>query len=228
MNLNVLDWDKDENERSNHDKSLNALTKLLREEITDIDTILINDQPTWNIDDNPKLLDHIYSNKPQKIINVESSSKSFSDHMIQSFIRIAKQMIAGPKYKTNRDLKKYDKEQLNENIINNEKYLETLISNDTEEIANNIQKILVEELNKNCPIKTIQIGKKRNKHISKETVDLINKRNELQKTAKTTRNKDDIEAARKVRNLVNERIAKDTYKNNYRIFKEIEMNDINS
>ena len=228
MNLNVLDWDKDEKDRSNHDKSLNSLTNLLRKEITEIDTVLINEVPTWNIDNNPKLLDHIYSNKPQKIINVESNSNTFSDHTIQVFKRIAKQMIAGPKYKTSRDLKNYDKEQLNENIINNEKYIETLESNDTEEIAKNIQKIIVEELDKNCPIKTIQIGKKRNRHISKETVELIDKRNKLQKTAKITKDKHDAEAARVARNAVNERIAKENYSNNYKIFKQVENNDINS
>ena len=92
INLNSLEWHRDVNDRTPHDRSL------AKQEILEHETTKLNNAPTWNLLTNPKCLDRMYVNKPQTIEHFSTVESIYSDHTIQILIREGKIKKSGPPY----------------------------------------------------------------------------------------------------------------------------------
>ena len=85
-----------------------------------------------------KILDHIYVNKINKIKNIQVSEDSFSDHSILSISRSMNINDIEETLILVRNFKNIDKYKLENDIFNNNKYIETLNENDSNILAKNI------------------------------------------------------------------------------------------
>lgn len=161
INLNSIDWNKEVQERTDHDKSLDKLVVMLKEEILNKDTIKLNKEPTWNIVNNPKCIDHMYTNNPQKIKHFTTEEHIDVDHTIQILIREGQIESQGPMYIKTRKMKDFNNNDFMKRITEHPQYIEALTDKDPDEIAIKTQKILTEILDEIAPIKKIQIRQKR-------------------------------------------------------------------
>ena len=57
-----------------------------------------------------KCLDHLYSNQPAKLSEVQAEFTGMSDHKIIKVNRYSKSLKENPRYVTKRSFKKFDKE----------------------------------------------------------------------------------------------------------------------
>ena len=100
-----------------------------------------------------KILDHIYSNKTNKIKNVIIKDDSYSDHSILIVIRSMKINNVEENLFLSRNTKDLDFYQLENNIYKNPKYNDTLNETNTNLSAENIINIILDEDNIIAPQK---------------------------------------------------------------------------
>ena len=174
-------------------------------------------------------LDHIYSSRPTKIRKIKVIKISSSDHDLIKCERMTNDGYA-PEKITVRTFKNFDKEEYirdleeqNWDEFNNEK--------DINKSTNLLTRILVETLDKHAP-KVSFIPQHKNKPwLSNETKEAMKERDNAHEKCKKTKEKEDTERWRKLRNRVVGLLAKDKRRKEevhtkandaWRLVKEIE------
>ena len=161
ININTLNWDTPQNDPNPTNQTKVTMSKLLKEEILQKGSKIINTKPTRNDDtpnQNPSCIDVMITNRPDKI-TYHNSLPGFSDHKVQIMIRKTTEIISQVKYLKTRDYSNYSNLRYRDKILNHYLYLPTLYENDTEIITKNIQEIITNSLNSEAPEKTIKIKK---------------------------------------------------------------------
>ena len=103
---------------------------------------------------NNYILDVIYTNKPEKIINYKIGiNNKGSNHLPVIVTRTVKKFIDIQNYKTYRDYTNYNSEQIHYNIIMDERHVKILQSNDVNEATDRSISMLNDAIETSAPIK---------------------------------------------------------------------------
>ena len=161
LNLNCRRWNVQTKDMNNYDRVQKPMSSSLQERILDKGTLLLNETtPTWNRNHPlavPSVLDLMFTNRREKLINHQSGISSFSDHSLQILTRSSKEIITTPEFIRMRSYKEFDVNQYRENIVNHQFYIETFYEKEPDIITANIQQIVQESLDPLAKIKKLKI-----------------------------------------------------------------------
>ena len=150
-------------------------------------------------------LDHLYSNKPDKLSSIQTYFTGMSDHKLLKVIRYSKSFKHNPRYVRKRSFKNFDenefKEKLGESNLN-----EVLGCTD---FIMQQKCLLTDILDVLAPVKTIQIRSNYVPGISETTKLLQNERNLAQEKAAETGNPEDWRMYKSLRNQTTARMRAD-------------------
>ena len=150
-------------------------------------------------------LDHYYSNKPEKLSPVQKHHLGGSDHMMISAVRHSKTIRSSPKYIRKRSFKNFDP-QLFVATVQQVSWLDVYLCNDVDEAVELFSNKITEILDVMAPMKTIQVRTNYSPWLSKETLELMKVRDELQKLASETKCREDWNRYKEARNKVNNKL----------------------
>ena len=210
------------NTRTDHQKSLSELADLVNIRIIDKGFVLINKEPTFNTLKSdihkPTQVDHIYSNSPSKILNTTTIHNTNSNHSAISILSSSKQQTNHQNYYIIRDYTKFDKTKFNKMIINHPKYLEALTMEDTNQLSESINDIILSVLNVLAPITRRQSSKK--KKTSKETRTKLAERDVALMRARTSGDSEDKRHYKNLRNIASAAVRKDKIPREIKLAKD--------
>ena len=153
-------------------------------------------------------LDHLYSNKPDKLSSVQTYYTGMSDHKLLKVQRFTRSFKQNPRYVTKRSFKNFDKDQFRQKLhqINLE---EVLGCTDVDKATEMLTKKLTLILDELAPIKTFQTRTQYAPWLTDETKLLKGLREEAQDRAAQTDDPDDWRIFRSIRNQVTARSRAD-------------------
>ena len=189
FNINAKIMNKSNNELTEYEKSFIPMIKMIEARLLNNGMKMITENNTRN----NTILDHVYTNKIEKIEKINIDEDSMADHHYVEIIRKMKiDQMEETKIET-RNYKIIDYEIINNNIINNNNYIRMLEEEDVNYVAENLINVINEELEAQSKMKIITIKEEKDKtnKYSEETLKLIKKKNELYKensVNKTTEN----------------------------------------
>ena len=153
-------------------------------------------------------LDHLYSNKPQKLSSVQTYLTGMSDHKLLKVIRYTKSFKHLPRYVKKRSFKNFDEEafkvQLEECILD-----EILECNDVNMAAELLVSKISVILDEMAPIKTVQVRSNFVPGLEDETKELLAERNRAHELAEESDNPDDWRQYRSLRNKATAKVRAD-------------------
>ena len=144
-------------------------------------------------------LDHLYSNKPDKLSSVQTYITGLSDHKLIKVIRFAKSFRQNPRYIRKRTFKNFDTEQFLENLENSN-LEEVLACNDDNDATELLEYKISRVLDDMAPIKTIQTRTNYVPWLSEDAKKIQKEKIDAQKKAAITDNSDDWRQFRALRN----------------------------
>ena len=150
-------------------------------------------------------LDHIYSNKPDKLSQVEAEFTGMSDHKIIKVSRFTKACQRSARYVRKRSYKNFDP-AIFCRAIQELSWWDIYESEDPNEAAYLLTNKINTILDRLAPVKTFQIRSKYAPWLSEATKDLIKKRNQAQKVAAESKNIDDWHQYKNLRNSTKSRM----------------------
>ena len=153
-------------------------------------------------------LDHLYSNKPNKLSAVQTFFTGMSDHKLIKVTRYTKSLKEVPRYVKKRTFKDFD-EKLFRERLGQYGLEEIFLYTDVDSAAELLTSKLTVILDEMAPIRKIQTRKKYVPWLSKGTKSLMKVRNEAQEKATETGNPDDWRMYRAIRNQVTARCRTD-------------------
>ena len=208
-NLDHLTWRCTDLPSSHSSIRLRSLIDVLFEKIFPLGVSQLVTGPTRFEKGQPKSgLDHLYSNKPDKLSTVQTYFTGMSDHKLLKVTRFTKSFKHLPRYVRKRTFKNFD----------DEIFLEALREANVNEVleysdANTATNLLVEKLTKIldllAPVKTIQVRSKYVPWLSDETRKLQVERNCAQERAAHTSDPEDWRHYKSLRNLTTGRVRSD-------------------
>ena len=146
-------------------------------------------------------LDHLYSNRPDKLSEVQVKS-SFSDHKLLYVVRYAQSIKKSARYVTKRSYLKFcPKDFLTE--LKAVSWWDLYQATDVSIALNILTKKLTKILDKMAPIRKIQVRTRFAPWLSSSTKEKMSHRDELQEQARQTKNPEDWNLYKKSRNKVN-------------------------
>ena len=177
------------------------IKKYINEKLINNGMKLINNEPTRFEGGIERGLDHIYSNRIEKMYKFNQSNFTSSDHSILHYYRQMKVQQSEETYILTRQWNKINYDEVNQNIINHPNYIESLSNNDSNKIANFIIQQINLNLDKQSEIRKIKIKNDKKMKYSPETIDKINEKNIIYKRYKE---KGDIEDKILLKNFTKE------------------------
>ena len=147
-------------------------------------------------------LDHLYSNRPEKLRSVTAEFMGGSDHRIIKAVRSTKSLTQCARYVRKRCYKQFNEEEFC-NRVKLIPWFELYMSDNVEQAVNlltNNLKLILDEM---APVKTIQMRTHYAPWLSKETKQLLQERNNAHKTASESGYQDDWRMFRCLRNRAN-------------------------
>ena len=153
-------------------------------------------------------LDHVYTNKIEKLSSVQTYLTGTSDHKLLKFVRFTKAIKHLPRYIQKRSFKDFDDETFVTNISNCG--LEEILQyNDVEAAADILTRKINNVLDKMAPIKKFQTRKNYVPWLKKETKMLKDERDSLHKKAVISDDPNDWRQFRAIRNKVTTKMRQD-------------------
>ena len=208
-NLDFLTWRKEDLPPHHSSVRLKSLIDALFERIFPLGVTQLVTGATRMESGQPKTgLDHLYTNRPDKMSLVQTYYTGVSDHKLLKFTRFSKSFRPRPRFIRKRMYKDFDAD----------KYIESLAASNLEEVldcidVNEASELLVNKINKvldkMAPIRTVQVRAKYAPWLSRDTKDLQTSRNNAQKTAAQTDSPEDWRIFRALRNQVTSRLRAD-------------------
>ena len=150
----------------------------------------------------PSGLDHFWTNRPEKLSQVQAQWCGGSDHKIIFATRYTTVQITKPRLVRKRSFKNFDPQKFLEAVQKISWWPVYSECFDCERAANIFTLKLNEILDEMAPIRTFQIRTKYIPWMSQSTKDLIEERNQAQRKACNTNNEEDWREYRSIRNKV--------------------------
>ena len=208
-NLDFLTWRSDNLPPNHSSVRLKSLIDALFERIFPLGVSQLVTGATRLERGQPRAgLDHLYTNKPEKLSSVQTYFTGISDHKLVKFTRFSKSFRPRPRFIRKRMFKNFD----------STKYKEALAASDLEEVlaitnVDEASELLVYKITKvldmMAPVRTVQSRANYAPWLSKATKDLQNRRNAAQRTAAQTDSPDDWREFRSLRNQVTAKLRAD-------------------
>ena len=155
----------------------------------------------------PSGLDHIYSNKPEKLSNITAHTNGGSDHKVLQVLRHAKSLQMMPRYVRKRCYKNFDAAAFQEDV-NKVKWYNVYASHDANTATELLSSMFTETLNRHAPVKTIQINKKYAPWLTESTKHMMSIRDQAHQRWSETKSQNDWETYTKLRNSTTEVLRK--------------------
>ena len=203
FNLNWLNWDSPSTSTLNSLK-IQLFDRVIPHGFAQLVTTVTR---TWKGQE-PSCLDHHYTNHPEKVSNVNAYFTGASDHKIIIATRYTKAAVEKPRFIRKRSYKDFNAEVF-VSEIRKIKWLELYLCENIELAVEIFTEKLSIILNRMAPVRVVQVRSKYAPWVSKETKDLIQLRNDLQKRASTSQSPEDWTHYREVRNQITSKIRKE-------------------
>ena len=150
-------------------------------------------------------IDHVYTNKPDKLAPVIAVNQGGSDHKLLFVTRFSKSIQRNVRYIKKRTFKKFDKEKFKEEVrklrwwdIYSCECVNTAVQLLSSKLTNILDKL--------APIKKIQVRARYVPWLSEESKALMKQRDNAQKKAASSKSPDDWRIFKGLRNRVNNRL----------------------
>ena len=202
FNLDALSWEKSEENKSNYEKTLNTMIGFMKHNLLDQNMSLMHKNITRVQGNNKSCLDITLSNQPYKMKEIKLVEDTTSDHYLTIYDRLMNVNQAEEKYIKSRVYSAIDYEKINENLINSDRYWNIFNEENTDKIAEEIVQIINEELDKQSILKKRKIQNKEKEKYSKETINLIDKKNDIYKRIKKDNNIEDIREIKNIKVII--------------------------
>ena len=191
MNLNFLDFQNDDIQPNTHSARLRPLVTALLDRIVPhgFSQLITGVTRIWPGQD-PSLLDHHWTNRPDKVSSSQAFFQGGSDHKIIFSVRHTKKVVSKPRIIKKRCFKNFEPENFVE-AIQNITWFEVYMTEDVEVAVEMVTRKLTAILDIMAPVKTIQTRGKYAPWLSEATKKKIQTRNEAQKKASQTNLKGD-------------------------------------
>ena len=174
INLNVLAFNKNNNDKTAHERSLSNMYESFKQLINKHN---LNSYNTTKPTRNDTLLNIIYFNKPEKILYKKIiENKEGSDHSPVIIARAFMNEINNQQYILYRNYKNYDINDIYMKVVKDEKHVQILESTDPSYAMKLLIEMLSEATKKSAPIIKINIKKNDNTNklnLNKETINYI-------------------------------------------------------
>ena len=206
MNLNHCNWTDANLPSTNQSYRLRDLISALFNRIIPHGVTQLVSGPTRHAPGQVSTgLDHYYSNRPDKVSNVEKHHCGGSDHMLISGLRHSKSIRNSPKYIRKRCYKNFNSEIFVQSVqqLN---WLDVYLCEDVDEAVHLLSNNLKNVLDQLAPMRTIQVRTKYNPFITKDTLEMMKNRDHLLKIASETKSQTDWKNYKLLRNKVNNRL----------------------
>ena len=199
-NLDFLKWTRDDLQPHDSTHKLKSLIELLFSKILPHGVSQLVSVPTRFWPGQPEAgLDHIYSNKPEKLSEVVTEFAGGSDHKLVKVTRYAKSLKRNVRYVKKRSFKNFRREDF-QAAVRQLSWWDVYNCQDPNEAAKLLTDKLSVILDTLAPVKTIQVRNKYAPWLSKNTKELMKERNAAQETASKTRDLDDWRKYKSLRN----------------------------
>ena len=208
-NLDFLKWTREDLPSNDSTYRLKSLIELLFNQIIPHGVTQLVTVPTRSWPGQPEAgLDHIYSNKPDKLSEVFAEYAGGSDHKLIKVIRYAKSIKKKVRYVRKRSFKNFDSEKFLA-AVRQISWWDVYMCQDAEVAAELLTSKLTAVLDAMAPIKTIQVRSHYAPWLSQSTKEIMKERNEAQETAAKTRDLDDWRHYKSLRNRATMRMRQE-------------------
>ena len=150
-------------------------------------------------------LDHIYTNKPEKLSSVYAEFTGGSDHKLIKVTRYAKSVKNNVRCVRKRSFKNFSDQNFRA-AVKNLSWWDTYMCEDADQAAQLLTDRLTDILDTMAPIKTIQVRTKYAPWLSNTTKKLMEERNKAQTNATETKDIDDWRLYKSLRNTATSRM----------------------
>ena len=147
-----------------------------------------------------KCLDHLYTNQPAKLSDVQAEFTGMSDHKIIKVNRYSKSLKEQPRYVRKRMFKNFNKEEFKKEVSKMPELAAISNCQCANQAAIFLRTGLSRILDICAPIKTIQTKQNYAPHLQEVTKQLMEERNRVQQNAAETGSQDDWRDYRRLRN----------------------------
>ena len=209
MNLNHQNWTRQDLPSSDQSVTFKPLISALFNKILPHGVSQLINVPTRSQGcQSQSGLDHLYTNRPDKLSPAQVINWGGSDHKMIFVTRYSKSIRSNARYITKRCYKDFNSQE----FLNAVKAISWVSLYECYDV-NQALKILCESLtnilDQMAPVQTIQVRQKYAPWLSTQTKVLINERNSAQKLAFETKKQADWDNYRKLRNQINNRLKKE-------------------
>ena len=203
MNMNHLDWTKDDNTACNQTKKLRPLIDELFLRIFPHGVSQLVTTATRVAPHQPESgLDHFFTNTPSKLSPVQVITNGASDHKILLATRYATSLKRNVRYVTKRCFKNFNKEDFI-SAVRQINFWQIYNCNDVEIALQMLSGSLTTILDEMAPIRTIQIREKYAPWLSNDTKQKMAERDQAQQKAAQSKLAADWKTYKLLRNNVN-------------------------
>ena len=208
-NLDFLKWTKDSLPASDGTARLKPLIDQLFTTIFPHGVSQIVTVPTrsWPGQDDAGL-DHIYTNKPDKLSEVHAEFTGGSDHKLLKVTRYSKSLQRSVRYVRKRVFKNFVDKDFKE-TVQKLSWGDLYSCDDPNRASEIFTDKLTVVLDHMAPLKTIQVRNKYAPWLSDSTKELMKRRNQAQKTASLTKHPDDYRDFKSLRNQTTARMRQE-------------------
>ena len=199
-NLDFLKWTREDLPVSDSTVRLKSLIELLFNTIFPhgVSQLVTVPTRTWPGQEDAGL-DHIYSNKPEKLGGIHAEFIGGSDHKLIKVTRYAKTLQRSIRYVRKRVFKNFVDKDFQQ-AVKNLSWCNLYSCGDPERAVNILTGKLTTILDQMAPVRTIQVRSKYAPWLSDNTKQLLKRRNEAQKVASQTKHLDDYRQYKALRN----------------------------
>ena len=153
-------------------------------------------------------LDHLYTNKPEKLVDTIAHYNGGSDHKLIYTVRYAKDINRKPRYIRKRCFKNFDAVRF-KNEIHSLKWLDIYLSTNVDTAVQKLTDRITTVLDKYAPVKTVQIRSKYAPWLSNATKQVMQQRNRAQQALLRSPDQDKSREYKNLRNRTTNLIRKD-------------------
>ena len=220
-NIDFLKWTKTDLPASDHTVRLRPLIQQLFTRIFPLGVSQLVTTPTrfWT-GQVESGLDHLYTNKPDKLSSVDLEFTGMSDHKIIKVTRFSKSLKRNVRYVRKRSFKNFDREQFSR-AVQELSWWDIYMCEDVEQAADLLTNKLTYILDKLAPVKTFQVRNKYAPWLSDSTKQLIKERNQAQKLATETKDLDNWNHFKNLRNTARNKMKKEK-----KLWEEAKLNNV--
>ena len=200
LNLNFLTW---LNPQTSHAKKLQPLVRALFDKILPYGFVqLVTEATRFMPGVEPSGLDHVYSNHPDHLSEVQVIFKGSSDHRLTLVTRHTKSVVRRTRIIKRRSYKNFNPSDFIEKL-KKISWLDVYLCEDVNFAVQTFSKKINEILDALAPMRTIQVRKNYAPWLSQDTKDLMKERDHAQQRASITNLDQDWNYYRHIRNQVN-------------------------